>query len=200
MVGTAGEVLLYICKPHFCLVKTRTYRAIDSDHLFISLWCLWWVDSKLPFATFLHPSLPPLGPQIVQMAGWWMLCYVRKVNVCVFWSKHAWQESVTMVTLKVNISHLWLACYLNYYCFLRWKGIIASLALFETKSVIVIHLPLAISHTDAHQNGGGFTLFQTWHWKVAVFKSPQQIFLHITEYNSTTVFVFILSLFFYDIK
>lgn len=68
-VGTAGEVVLHICKPHFCLVAMRAYTATDSDRVFISLQCLWWVESKRAFATSLLPSLPPLSPQIICANG-----------------------------------------------------------------------------------------------------------------------------------
>lgn len=69
LVGTAGEVVLHICKPHFCLIAMGAYRATDSNCVFISLRCLRWAESELAFATSLLPSLPPLSPQIICANG-----------------------------------------------------------------------------------------------------------------------------------
>lgn len=126
------------CKPRFHLGAARFYRAGDSNCAFISLWRpSGWVANRLLLRPSSHLCPPRLVHQVsVQLAGWWVSCCIRKVNVWVLKAN----------TLKAGVSRYCLPGYLTCLRFFWWKGAIGSLAVFEIRSVLLVHLLLSVLH------------------------------------------------------
>lgn len=126
------------CKPRFCLGAARVYRAGDGNRAFISLWRPpGWVANRLLLRPSSHLCPPRLVHQ-VSAAGRVMGVVLHKESKRVgFESKHI--KSWRFPLLFTRLSDLPPF-------FFWWKGAIGSLAVFEIRSVLLVHLLLSVLH------------------------------------------------------